>query len=189
MNHNLMKKVTSSILLGTMLLYQAPIFAYSKEETVYSKLNTSGDSYSTLSSCHLINSENDSMLNDISTLFHIKNTNGSEEFSVTEEGSLVWQANGNDIYYQGESNQELPIQCHIKYELDGEEISAEDLAGKSGTVKISIEYVNLDEHTILINGKEETMYTPFVVLCGTIMDHENHKNIQVSSGKVIDDRK
>ena len=101
--------------------------------------------------------------------------------------NLIWSANGNDIYYQGETQKELPVECKIKYELDGKEISANEIVGKAGTVKIILEYVNKDAHNVIINGKSETLYTPFVVLCGTIINNENNKNITISSGKLIDD--
>lgn len=53
---------------------------------------------------------------------------------------------------------------------------------RSGKVKVTISYTNKDVHTI----SGETMYTPFAVVCGTIVDNENNKNIEVSNGKVID---
>lgn len=81
----------------------------------------------------------------------------------------------------------MPIECDVKYKLNGEEISAENLGGKSGEVKIIIEYKNNDEHIINVNGKDEKLYTPFVVICGAILDNTIHKNISVSNGKVIDD--
>lgn len=126
------------------------------------------------------------LINDLSDLINIKNVNGDETF--TQEGNkLVWNADGADIYYQGETKKELPIEVKIKYELDGKEISSKEIAGKSGKVKITIEYKNKDSHVVTINGKQETLYTPFVVVCGTILDNTIHKNIDVSSGKVVDD--
>ena len=179
-------KLTSSVLLCTMLTYSSPIFAYTKEETVYTKLDNSGKSYNTLVNSHLKNSSSRMLINDLSDLTNIKNVNGDESFTQNET-SLVWTADGADIYYQGESSKDLPLECSVKYELNGEEISAKALAGKSGKVKIIIEYKNKAEHIVNINGKSEKLYTPFVVVCGTILDNTIHKNITVSSGKVVDD--
>ena len=134
----------------------------------------------------MVNSSSENLINDLSDLINIKNVNGDEEFSQ-DGNSLVWNSNGSDIYYQGESNKELPIECKVRYELDGKEISAKDLAGKSGKVKIIIEYINKDEHTVNINGRAEKLYTPFVAVCGTIIDNSKNKNIEISSGRVIDD--
>lgn len=126
------------------------------------------------------------MINDISDLINIKNTHGDEEFTKTGD-NLVWDADGADIYYQGESQKELPIECSVKYELDGEEVLAKDLAGKSGKVKIIVKYTNKDEHIVNIQGKDTKLYTPFVVVCGTILDNTIHKNIEVSNGKIVND--
>lgn len=180
------KKIISGALLCTMLAYTTPVLAFTKDETVYSKTDANGNAYSTIVSDHITNENQDKMINDISDLLNIKNVNGNEEFSQ-DGNNLVWNADGSDIYYQGESQKDLPIECNIKYELDGKEITAQELAGKSGKVKITIEYKNKDAHTVNINGRNETLYTPFVVVCGTILDNEHHRNIEITNGKVIDD--
>lgn len=179
------RKIISSILACAILAYTTPVLALTKEETVYTKLNNNGANYNTIVNNHLINSDNQTLIQDLSDLLNIENTNGTEELE-RQGNKLVWKANGNDIYYQGESNKKLPIDCNITYELDGEKIEAKDLAGKSGKVKITIEYTNKDKHTVKINGENQTMYTPFVTLCGTIINNENNKNIQITNGKVID---
>ena len=50
----------------------------------------------------------------MSDLLNIKNTSGDETY--TQDGNkFVWNANKNDIYYQGESEKELPIECEVMY--------------------------------------------------------------------------
>lgn len=186
MNSKLIQKITASTLLATVAMYTSPVFAFTKEETVYSKLDNTGKPYQTIVNSQLKNTEGATTLSDITDLFHIKNVGGDETF--TQNGTeIVWQANGNDIFYQGESQKELPIECTVKYTLDGEEISAQDIIGKSGKVQISIEYLNKEKHTVTINGKSETMYTPFVVVCGTVFANNHSKNVEISSGKIIND--
>ena len=186
MNKKIISKVVASAVLCSMVGYTAPVFAYTKDETVYSKLDASGNSYKTIVSTHIENSDNRDTITDLSDLLNIKNTNGEETF--TQNGStFTWNANKKDIYYQGESSKDLPVQCKIKYELDGEEIEAKDIAGKSGKVKITLEYTNKEERTVRVNGKNVKMYVPFVVMAGTIIDNENAENVEVSSGKVIND--
>lgn len=180
-------KITASIALASVVtLYTTPIFAYTKEESVYSKIDETGKNYKTIVSTHLENTEEAELLKDFTNLINIENTSGDENFSKDGD-SLIWEAKGNDIYYKGESQKELPVDCTIKYELDGKEISAKDIVNKSGKVKIKIKFENKDKHIISINGKEETLYTPFVVMCGTYIDNENNRNIKVSNGKVIND--
>ena len=179
-------KVTSSLLLATMVAYTTPTFAFTKEETVYSKTKSNGETYQTIVSTHLKNGDEEDILKDLTDLINIENTNGDETFTQNGE-ELTWNANGSDIYYQGESKKELPIKCKITYTLDGKEISAEDLAGKSGKVKITIEYENEDAHEIYINGRKQTLYTPFTVACGTIFQNTENKNIEITNGKIVND--
>lgn len=180
------KKIISIILLCTIVIYTVPVMAYTKDETVYSKLNSDGSSYSTIVNSHINNEEENNIINDLSDLLNIKNTNGEQQFTL-DGNILSWNAEGSDIYYQGESNKVLPIECNIKYELDGIEVPAEELAGKSGRIKITIEYINKDLHMVQINGKNEKMYTPFTAICGTIINNENNKNIEIKNGKIIND--
>lgn len=182
---NLGKRIISGMLLCSMIGYTMPVFALTKEETVYSKLNNEGNSYNTIVSTHIKNEELLQIINDMSDLLNIKNVGGDESFDINNN-SVVWNAGEEDIYYQGESSKQLPVQTSIKYELNGEEISAKDIAGKNGKVKIIIEYENKDAHTVNIRGKNETLYTPFIVITGTAIDNEKNKNIEISNGKVIE---
>ena len=186
MNKKVISKITSGVLLCTMLAYTTPVLAFTKDETVYSKIDSNGNNYNTIVNDHIINDEQEQLINDISDLLNIKNVNGDEEFSQ-DANNLAWHAEESDIYYQGESQKELPIECNVKYELDGNEITASELVGKNGKVKITIEYINKDAHTVNINGKDQTLYTPFVVVCGTIIDNNNNRNIEITNGKTVDD--
>ena len=179
-------KLISSTLLFSMLAYSAaPVLAYTKDESVYSKLDNNGIAYQTIVSNHLKNTEKSELLKDISDLMNIENVSGNQEYEE-DNGRLIWKAEGEDIYYQGNSKKELPIDCKISYKLDGQEISKEDIIGKSGSAKVIFEFTNKEQRKATINGKEETMYVPFIVGIGTVIDNEKNKNIEISSGKVID---
>ncbi len=184
--NNKLSKISASILLGTMLVYTLPVAAFTKDETVYTNAKSNGEQYQTIVTDHLINEEDEKLLKDMTNLLNIENTSGDEKFTQDGE-SLVWEADSNDIYYKGETNQELPVKLNIKYELDGKEISSDEIAGKSGKVKITISFENKEEHEVQINGKTEKMYTPFVVATGTYINNDNNKNIEVTNGKAIDD--
>ena len=185
-NKKIMSKViASSLVLALGTINAVPVFAYSKDETVYTKAKSNGEGYQTTVTEHIKNTDDLETLNDISELLNITNTNGDEEFS-RENNSITWKASGNDIYYKGNTEKELPIESSIKYELDGEEIEAKDLAGNSGKIKITINYTNKEERTVRINGKTEKIYVPFVVATGTMLDNTKIKNVTVTNGKVID---
>ncbi len=180
------RKIISATLLCSICTYTLPVLAYTKDETVYSKINNEGENYQTIVSTHLENKEELDVMNDISDLLNIENTNGEEEFS--QEGSnLIWKADKKDIYYQGESQKELPIECQVAYELNGRKIEPEEILGKEGHIKITIEYRNKEEHIVNINGKEQKMYTPFVAIAGTVLKNDTNKNIEIKNGKIIND--
>ena len=180
------KKMISGLLLFTITSYMTiPVFAASKSETVYSNLDSNGKAYKTIVSTQLTNEDKSDEITDISNLLNIENTNGDETFKK-EGNQIVWDSNGNNIYYKGESDKQLPVECKITYELNGEEISAEELKGKSGNVKIKINYTNNEKHIVSINGKQVTMYTPFIIVTGTKIDNAKNKNIQITNGKIVD---
>ena len=179
------KKIIGSILLCTMLGYATPVFAVTKEETVYSKLNNSGTQYETIVNEHIKNDELLKTIDDISNLLDITNVGGNETFEK-KENKIIWNADEKDIYYQGKTEKKLPIETSIKYELDGKEMSAEEIVGKKGKVKITITYKNNETHNVNINGTTEKMYTPFIVITGTTLDTKTNKNIKLTQGKVVE---
>lgn len=185
MKTNKIGKIISGITVVSMLCYTMPVMAYTKEETVYSKLDANGEEYQTIVSTHIKNTVESQILQDVSDLINLENTNGYETFEK-DGNTIIWQANGNDIYYQGESKKELPVSCQISYELNGEENSVSEIVGKSGRVKITLTYTNHEKHEVNINGKNEVIYTPFLVMAGTVINNETNKNITISNGKRID---
>ena len=180
------QKITSICLLGTMVLYTLPVAAFTKDETVYSNAKANGEKYKSIVTTHLENTEEEEILRDLTDLLNIENTNGDETFHQ-EGNTLIWDANKKDIYYKGETEKELPIEIEVKYELNGEELSPEEIAGKSGEVKVTMQFTNNESNQKWITGRYETIYTPFVVAAGTYIDNNNNKNIQIENGKLIDD--
>ena len=158
-----------------------------KEQTVYVNADQNGNVEKVIVSNWLKNTDKESTLEDNSELNDITNVKGEESYTQGSNGKLVWAADGNDIYYQGETSQELPVSVKMTYFLDGREISAADLAGKSGKVKIRIDYTNNSSRNAKINGKKETIYTPFMMATGMIFPTDTFTNVEVTNGKVISD--
>lgn len=184
----LSKKIVATLLTGTIALYTMPVFAASKDEVVYSKINGNNEDYSTIVSDKITNDQRQEYVNDLSNLLNIVNTSGDEAF--TQDGNkIVWNANGNSLSYQGDTNQELPIKTTVTYKLNNEEVTADDLKGKEGRVSITVNYENTDSHNVKINGKTEKMYTPFIVVAGLLVNKDNNENITVTKGKVVDNGK
>lgn len=156
-----------------------------KEETVYVIADNTGKEQKIIVSDHLINNDDKDTLEDASTLKDIENVKGDETF--TQSGNKVtWQADGNDIFYQGTSESELPVTQKLTYYLDGKEVTPEELAGKSGEVTIRFDYTNNQKVTAEIDGKDEDIYVPFMAVSGMILGDE-FSDIEVENGKVISD--
>ena len=125
-------------------------------------------------------------LTDESILKEIKNVKGDETF--TENGDqLTWNTAGEDIYYQGTTDKELPVSVKLTYFLDGKEVKPDELKGKSGHLKIQVQYTNNEKKTVTVDGKEEEVYTPFVMMTGMILPNETFSNVTIDNGKVISD--
>lgn len=188
MNKKINKIIASILIIAFLAMQCSSVFAYTKDETVYSKTNNNGERYQTIVSAHLKNTNSENELVDSSILDNIKNTNGNETF--TKEGEkIVWNSNGEDIYYQGDTDKELPIDMKITYKLDGKDINGSELIGKKGKVEIDLNFINKEEHTININGTDTKLYTPFVVISALILENDNVKNMEISNGKIIDNGK
>lgn len=150
-----------------------------KEETVYAKIDGSGSVKSVTVSDQLRNISDQSKLEDISDLQDIVNVKGDEAFSAMGK-RVVWDTSDTDICYQGTTSKELPVGVRISYKLDGKEISAADLKGKSGHVVIRYTYENK-------SGGSGKASTPFMMATGLILDGENFKNVTVENGRLISD--
>lgn len=158
-----------------------------KEETVYVQADAKGTPQEIIVSDILRNGTQEDEISDRSDLKDIKNVKGRESFKKDESGALVWQAEGKDIYYQGTSDKMLPVELKITYYMEGVETEPEEMAGKAGNVKIRFDYVNHEVQTVMVNGEERTIYTPFVALTGVILDEDKFVNVEMENGKVISD--
>ena len=179
------KKVIATGLVLSFVLNPVAVSALSKEETVYTKLNSDGSVKNTIVSEHLINNEELETIIDLTDLDNIVNTNSDSKFTL-ENNKVTWEASKNDIFYKGTTSKELPVSVSITYKLDNEEISLDDLLGKSGHVDINIKYINNLKKYVKVNGKTEILYTPFVVATVTNISNVNNSNVVVTNGKVVD---
>ena len=158
-----------------------------KEETVYVKTDANGKEKTVIVSDWLKNFSGEAKIKDATDLTDVENVKGNETYQQGKKHNITWNANGNDIYYQGSSDKNLPVSMKVTYYLDGKEIKPKDLIGKSGKVKIHYEYENHSEVTKTINGKQTTIYTPFTMITAAILNTDNFSNVKVTNGKVISD--
>ena len=177
-------KLFKSLLVASVLMYPLNTFAAPiKKETVFTNLDSEGKVVETVVTNHIC-PKSLKEFEDQTLLNEIVNINGSETF--TQEGTkLTWKVEGKDIYYQGTTNEEQPIDISIKYYLNGKELKPNEIKGQKGNVKIKLHLKNKLKNRVKVKGKYETLYTPFVVLAGTIIDAENNSNISATNGRVV----
>lgn len=152
-----------------------------KDESVYLISDANGNVNKTIVVDHLKNKDKKDTLEDASNLSDIENVKGKEKFTQSGD-KLTWQAGGKDIYYQGTATAEPPVTQKVTYYLDGKEISPEDLAGKSGKVKIRFDYKNTTSYTETVNGEKQTVSVPFAAITGLVLG-DGFENIEVTNGK------
>ena len=159
----------------------------SKDETVYVLTGADGSVKKIIVSDWLKNELGSASVADKSDLSDIENVKGDESYTINGDNMTVWDAQGNDIYYQGNIQKELPVGLSVRYYLDGKSVSPEELKGKSGKVTIRFDYENHQYETVQINGVNQRIYVPFAMLTGMILDNDTFQNVQITNGKLVND--
>lgn len=187
MKNAMSKKVIAMVLLattfGTTTVSAAE--SVSKKETVYVNLDNSGSAEKTTVSDWIHSSKDDKLsVKDYSELSDIVNIKGDEKPTV-DGNNLKWSVSSSDLYYQGTTNKDLPLDVNIKYYLNGKKISAKELAGKSGKVKIEISLKNNIYKDRDINGEKKRIYTIFSTGLEVMLPVDQFKSVKISSGKLV----
>ena len=159
----------------------------SKDETVYVIASADGTAQKIIVSDWLKNAGTKPEVTDKSNLENIENVNGDEGYTMNGKDMKVWTTDGEDICYQGTSSEPLPVTLGVEYYLNGNKVSADEIRGKSGDVKIRFNYKNTLYENVEINGKTEKIYVPFLMLTGLILDNEHFSEVEVTNGKLIND--
>lgn len=156
-----------------------------KTETVYAKADAEGNILEITVEDILKNPGGSEKIPDYSTLYDIRNTKGDEEYTQNEDGTILWENHGEDIYYKGTSRGELPISVKISYYLDGKPVSPKNLAGQSGKIRIRFDYENNTLDTADINGEELSVPVPFTVFSAVLLPSDTFYNVEVTNGKIL----
>ena len=191
-----MKKLTQKIVcLGTCAALAAgcclPAFADSdgpvtKDENVFLFLNPDGSIQQQLVSDWL---HSDTGLQDVTDCTSLTGiTNLKSDAAYTLDGSaLRWDTGEHDVYYQGESSLTPPVTAEIRYELNGQPITAEELLGKSGHVRITVDLTNHIYTHQMIGGVQRKIYTPFATVVSFALDADDFTNLKAEHGSIQTD--
>lgn len=166
--------------------YDTAAGSVTKTETVYVNLKANGDVSKVSVSDWLHTDKNEVYVDDMSDLENITNVK-SKVTPVTDGEKLRWNMPDTDLYYSGTTDRELPISVQLKYYLDGKEIKPEDLAGKSGEVKIDIKMINNASKDGFVNGKKHKVYLPMLVVGGMVLPEGTFSGVTVKNGQSIGD--
>lgn len=161
-----------------------------KDETVYVIADAAGSPTKVIVSNQLKNKDGADSLKDTTTLKDITNVNGDGSYKENADGTITWDTDGGaDVYYQGTTDKELPVTVKLSYQLDGKDIKPEDLAGKSGHVKIRFEYTNHATKKVKVGDKEEEIKVPFCMTSGAVLPDDTFSNVTVTNGRIINEGK
>lgn len=157
-----------------------------KDESVYVNADASGKVKKTTVTEWLKNTEKGSV-DDETVLEDVENVKGNEKYKEGSDDSIVWESKGKDIYYQGTTDEEIPVNMSITYKLDGKEISPKDLAGKSGKLEMTINYENKSKQNADVDGQQTEMYTPFTLATAMMLPTDEYTNVTIDNGKIVSD--
>lgn len=158
-----------------------------KEETVYVMAQADGKVDKIIVSDWIRNNKKAATIKDVSAVSDIENVKTDASFTLDSDNMRVWQADGKDLYLEGTGTAKLPVDLSVTYSLDGKAIAPEDALGKSGKMTIRFDYTNNQYENVKIDGKEERIYVPFMMLSGMLLDGEKFSNVKVTNGKVVSD--
>lgn len=196
MNLNHTVKVVGSVVLSAVMagsMMPVTVFAQSndenpteKTETVYSVLNSDGSISDTIVSSWLHDEDGINNIKETLNLTDVKNIKSNEKPSK-DGNTYTWNAKGNDVYYEGTATKQLPVSVKLRYELDGQEMSAKDMEGKSGHLKLMISFTNNYSEVKNINGKSIVIHPSY--LAGGMLNMSTGKfsNVKCESGKIVND--
>ena len=167
--------------------YDTPAENVKKAETVYVNMSPEGEITGKVVTDWLHTDKAKTYIDDISDLKDILNVKSDIQPVKNKDNSLRWNMQTTDLYYRGTTDRELPVNFKIDYYLDGKQMSAEKIAGKSGQIKMVVTMTNESFKEVTVDGKKTKIYTPFIVAGGLVLNETAFSNINVENGKAIGD--
>ncbi len=173
------KKITIASLSSLLLLssFNAEIFAdeasSSKEEVIYVMTDASGKVLDT----EVVNIFAGGNITDYGDYSAVKMLNTTDVITQNND-KITFSSSRDKVYYQGTlKDKNIPWNISIRYFLNGKEYSAEDIAGKSGSLEIRF---SISENS----NVKSSFYDDYALQASFTLDTEKCKNIS-SSGATI----
>ena len=137
-------KAAAIVLTGTVLCSaMIPLAASAatpntpKEEVIYINLNSNG-SVKEINAVNIFNLVSDGKITDYGNYESVRNMTTTDEIDCAGN-TVTIDAKAGQLYYEGKlRNKLMPWDISIHYYMDGTEYTADEIAGKSGKLKITV---------------------------------------------------
>lgn len=176
------KKILASTLTAALLasMLSVPVLAAAlntpKEEVVYINLNTDG-SVKEINVVNIFNLDGEGQVVDYGRYASVRNMTTTDKINYTEDGITI-HTDTDKLYYEGRLNGNIiPWDISVHYYLDGKEYEAEEIAAKSGELKITI---SVRENS----AARGSFFDDYALQASVSMDTEKCKNI-VADGATV----
>ena len=148
-----------------------------RNETVYVNLANNGEVQDIRVVNWLRGTGGQSEWIDYGTYQTVENTTSNVQPEIAQ-GMIKWPAEslqGSGLFYQGQTEKQLPFRINISYWLDGKRVKASELAGQSGklTVKVSAKNLLRQERNLeyiasrgAVKQSKTVLYTPLMMQIG-----------------------
>ena len=178
------------VALTTILPYEviaapngtAPI---EKEDEVLIATDASGNIIDQKASVVITGADSSTPIKDKTVLSDIQNISGEETFTQESDGTIVWKNNGKDINYIGTLDAELPLTMKVSYYINDQEVTPEELAGKTGHVKVLYSFENHEEVDVTVDGKKYSTYVPLLAVTTICLPMDGFNNVESLDGGLI----
>ena len=138
------KRILAAGMAALLTMTSLPFSAFAaeehtpKEEVVYINLNADG-SVKEINVVNIFDLDGKGTIIDYGAYESVRNMTTTDE--ITCEGNQVSvEAEAGKLYYEGKlTNTQMPWKINIHYYWDGAEYDAKELAGKNGSLKITMD--------------------------------------------------
>lgn len=178
-----LKEAAEQVIGDSTVIEEGTVY---KDESVYVKADADGSVKETTVTEWLKN-PGTGAVEDVTALQDIENVKGEETYTQSGSDEMSWKSEGKDIYYQGTTEQKLPVNVKITYQLDGKDISPKELKGKNGKLQMKIQYENQAKETVEVSGEEVEMYTPFTMVTAMMLPGDAYTNVTIDNGRILSD--
>ena len=143
MNHFNLRKSTSVFLASAILISALPVSASAmeantdKEEVIYVNLDNDG-SVREINVVNIFGGDTEGVIIEYGKYLDVRNMTTTDSIDFSGDAIKI-NSSAEKLYYEGKLESTLmPWDIQIRYFLDGKEYSAEEIAGKSGEIKLTI---------------------------------------------------